>query len=223
MTTDRLRATGGRDPCTKSHGPDCTGVQVPALGYTEGRCLHAASTRAAAAWGEVRISHSHSRTTAHPACSAVVVACWSLSWVRVNFCPHSAAFGPAGLRSGKCTGQPCQKSPSTNTATCQRGRTRSAVQACAIRRCSRNLAPAACRARRSSTSGAVSRDRRPLSAALREVATHCCPTGPVCPPRRRRELAQFPRRRKANSPSLVRARDAARLAGVLRGRRSPGT
>lgn len=152
---------GWRAPQPSSHG------RVPPQ--------DALSTRRAASTGSARTSHSHSRTTAQPASSASCVARLSRSWVLAILVSHRPALGPRKPRVRPCAGHPCQKSPSTKTATWRRGSTRSGVQPWRSSRWRRNRAPAACRARRSSSSGSVCLLRRPQRPLLASVETHCSP------------------------------------------------
>ena len=88
-------------------------------------------------------------------CSASSVDRRSRSALRRIFSSHRTALGPVHAVLRPWSGQPCQKHPSTNTATCRAGSTKSGVHPFAIRRWSRNRPPAAWTALRSSTSGVV--------------------------------------------------------------------
>jgi len=133
--------------------------------------LCAASTRRTASAGSARTSHSHNRTTAQPASSASLVDRRSRSWFRAILDSQRDAFGPRNPER-PWRGQPCQKSPSTKTATPRPGSTRSGVHPRASWRCRRKRTPAACSARRRSSSGSVCLLRRPWSCPLDSVVTH---------------------------------------------------
>lgn len=118
-----------------------------------------------------RIMHSQIRTTRQPACSAAWLFRWSRSRFVDSFCSHCAAFGPRNC-AGECAGHPCQKHPSTKTAKRYLGRTKSGVQRGATCRCTLNLRPKACTARRSASSGFVFRVRLPRRCSPPSVAVH---------------------------------------------------
>lgn len=108
-----------------------------------------------------RTSHSQTRRTRQPSSSANTVDRSSRSRLRRILSAHSSAFGPVHGVFRPCSGQPCQKHPSTNTATRRPGRTKSGVQPLAKRRCRRNRPPAAWTALLRSSSGVVLSFRRP--------------------------------------------------------------
>lgn len=119
------------------------------------------SMRSATPLGSVRTSHSHTRMTRQPSCSASAVARRSRSSLRRILAAHSSALGPDHGVLRPCRGHPCQKHPSTNTAKRRPGRTKSGVHPLARRGCRRNRAPAAWTARRRRSSGVVLSLRRP--------------------------------------------------------------
>lgn len=131
----------------------------------------AARTRFAAASTFRRISHSQIRTTCQPASLAAWLFRRSRSRFVDSFCSHRAAFGPRNC-AGECAGHPCQKHPSTNTATRYLGRTKSGVQRGLTGRCTLNLRPRACTALRRPSSGFVFRVRRPRRCSPSGVAVH---------------------------------------------------
>ncbi len=95
--------------------------------------MQAVYTLRAACSTSVRIPHSQTRTTVHSSDSATIVLRRSRPLLISIFSLHSEAFGPR-KSLGPCTGQPCQKHPSTKTATRYLGRTKSALQRAATRR-----------------------------------------------------------------------------------------
>ena len=71
-------------------------------------------------------SHSPTRSTVHPAASAASVLRLSRALLVSILSVQRSAFGPRNTL-GPCFGQPCQKQPSTKTATWYLGSTKSAV------------------------------------------------------------------------------------------------
>jgi len=116
---------------------------------------------------------SHSRTTVQPA------------WVRASSAARSRSTFPASfgdqyqslfLGCEPCSGQACQKQPSTNTATLRlvkamSGRTRRSGRS--SRKSLRYRYPLACRAARSASSGLVSRRRFARMFAERPALAGC--------------------------------------------------
>lgn len=115
----------------------------------------AATTRSAADSGA---SCSQTRTTFHPSSARCVSVSRSRSTFRASFAVHHSALF---LGSVLCSGHACQKHPSTNTATCCRGKRRSARLrgSPGSAASTRYRRPRACRTRRSAHSAAVSRVR----------------------------------------------------------------
>jgi hypothetical protein len=110
------------------------------------------STRSATSSGS---SCSHARTTAQPAASSASLFLRSRAAVRASFSRHHHLFA---LGVVPCSGQECQKHPSTKTATRAAGKTASAWQRSpgTSAACFRNRRPRRCSADRTATSGAVS-------------------------------------------------------------------
>jgi hypothetical protein len=101
-------------------------------------------------------SCSQTRTTVQPASTSTT----SVSRSRVLFRSILLAQKSRFRRgTDQCSGQPCQKQPSTNTATRSTVKTTSGVNRTpgSTFACFRNRRPRRCRADRSATSGAVSR------------------------------------------------------------------
>lgn len=99
-------------------------------------------------------SCSHTRTTAQPASRNNRSVSTSLALFISTFHLHHSGFVRGG---GKCSGQPCQKQPSTKMATLALVKAMSTVRRLfpGTFICTRNLRPAANRARRSAISGFV--------------------------------------------------------------------
>ena len=126
-----------------------------------------------ASWcGSRAISHSQIRKTVKPLACASEDARTSRSALRRIFSSHRSALGPVQGVLRPCSGQLCQKQPSTNTARRRPGKTKSGVQPLAICKCSRKRPPAACTARRNSTSGEVLTLRLPTRCLPFSVVTH---------------------------------------------------
>lgn len=100
-----------------------------------------------------RISHSQTRTGTKPSASAVRFAWASRVLFVAIFSAHSATLGP--WSTGRTWSCPCQKQPSTQTASRCRGSRRSGLHARSRRTCSRNRYPARWSAWRSMSSGRV--------------------------------------------------------------------
>lgn len=126
----------------------------------------------ATAVGSRRTWHSQTRMTRQPCACASWVERRSRSALRRIFSAHWPAFGPVQGVLRPCSGHPCQKQPSTKTATLRLGRTKSGVQPLASLRWSRKRPPAAWTAWRRMTSGVVLSLRRPARWAPACVATH---------------------------------------------------
>lgn len=107
-------------------------------------------------------SCSQRRSTVHPAASSRRVVSASRARLARTFSAQKLAFV---LATVWCSGQPCQKQPSTNTATRARGNTRSAVRRSSGigRRETKYRRPRRCSSRRNASSGFVS---RPLFACI---------------------------------------------------------
>lgn len=114
-----------------------------------------ASTRSAADFGS---SCSQIRSTVHPRSRRCASVSLSRSTLRANFATHQAPFF---FGSVLCSGQPCQKQPSTNTATRCDGNVTSARRRgiSGTGRSTRYRKPRACSKRRSIISASVSRRR----------------------------------------------------------------
>ncbi len=132
---------------------------------------HHCSRRPTTSAGSSRTSHSQTRTTRQPSCSASIDDLSSRSLFRRILSAQSSALGPAHGVLRPWRGQPCQKHPSTNTARRRPGSTKSGVHPLASCRCRRNRPPAACTAFLSSTSGVVFSLRRPARWAPALVET----------------------------------------------------
>lgn len=102
-------------------------------------------------------SCSQKRTTPHPAARSNVSVSASRDRFRSIFARHHSPFATG---QEPCLGQPCQKHPSTNTATCSRGNTTSARRLSDFKGAlsTRNLRPRRCRRDRRASSAGVSRD-----------------------------------------------------------------
>lgn len=118
------------------------------------RCV---TTRAMSAAASAGLSCSHTRTTVQPAARSRASVSASRDWLRAIF---AFQYSELALNLAMpCSGQPCQKHPSTNTATLARLKTRSArrFRSGSGLASTRNRSPRACTARRTAISGAVSR------------------------------------------------------------------
>ena len=137
------------------------GVEVASFGALNGsqpyadaarRAATARSTHSAASAGS---SCSHIRRTTQPSSSRRAVVSRSRARLPSSLLRHQSAlaFGQVA-----CSGQACQKQPSTNTATFSRGNAMSIrrLRYPSSGRWRRNLSPIAKSRRRSSTSGVVS-------------------------------------------------------------------
>jgi hypothetical protein len=113
--------------------------------------LNALSKPALKCWP--RTSHSQISMTRHPIASNAVRFARSRRTLPRSFFAQKSrrVFGNEARGQALCL---CQKQPWTNTTVRQRGRTMSGVPG-SPRSCRRNLRPAACKADRTSTSGAV--------------------------------------------------------------------
>lgn len=100
-----------------------------------------------------RSSHSQTTSTFQPACRSAF--CWRRSRSRfiLSFSFHHSRFD-AGNVENRHPPWRCQKQPCTNTTVLNLGKTRSGVPG-RSRRCRRNLRPARCMARRTTSSGRV--------------------------------------------------------------------
>src|SRR5207244_568529 len=83
-----------------------------------------ASTHSAIRLGLDITAHSHTRITTHPACSALRTTRLSRARFRLSLARHKSALGPRNVLR-PCLGHPCQKQPSTKTATLSAPKTRS--------------------------------------------------------------------------------------------------
>lgn len=103
-------------------------------------------------------SCSQTRTTVQPASSSWLVVSISRRMLPSTFAAQNSAFVFATVW---CSGQPCQKHPSTYTASRSRGNRMSAVRRTLPRgrRLTKKRSPRACKARLKSSSGTVSRPR----------------------------------------------------------------
>lgn len=134
------------------------------------------STRSAASIG---FSCSHTLMTFQPSRSSRSLVSRSRSRFVSIFSRQNAALFAGHVA---CSGQPCQKHPSTKTATRDGPKTMSGRRrrSASTGRSTRNRRPRACNSRRSASSGFVSRlpvrDRRSLTAD--EDVTTCCRSGP---------------------------------------------
>lgn len=130
-----------------------------------------------------RSSCSHTRMTSHPSFWSVDVLAASRSLFRSNLADQNADVNRS---TAPWSGQPCQKQPSTKTATRERGKTmsgRGAPRPWPTRRSTKNRSPARCSARLSRISGTVSLRRLPRSCAVRGLAELAGFTGVGCPAR----------------------------------------
>src|SRR5262245_3505939 len=109
-------------------------------------------------------SCSQTRTESHPAAVSRASVLASRRWLLPILAVQYPALVVSGLR---WIGQPCQKHPSTNTATFAERNTRTAVQDTSAkgRAPIRYRRPSACTAERSASSGLVSRLRLPCMTA----------------------------------------------------------
>lgn len=109
-------------------------------------------------------SHSQISMTRHPIASNAVRFARSRRTLPRSFFAQKSCrvFGNEARGQSLCM---CQKQPWTNTTVRQRGRTMSGVPG-SPRSCRRNLRPAACKADRTSTSGAVFLPRTRLISRL---------------------------------------------------------
>jgi hypothetical protein len=100
-------------------------------------------------------SCSQTRRTRQPWSTSSVVVCSSRSTFAASFAAHHVELFFAGTA---CSGQRCQKQPSTKTATCRFGKAMSIVRRGlpGTLTPTRNLRPLRCSSRRRSNSGAVS-------------------------------------------------------------------
>lgn len=105
---------------------------------------------------DMRSSCSQNRSTRHPASSRRWLVSASCARFARTLSAQKLAFVFATVW---CSGQPCQKQPSTTTATWARGNTRSAVRRSSGtgRRETKYRRPRRCSSRRSASSGFVSR------------------------------------------------------------------
>jgi hypothetical protein len=99
-----------------------------------------------------RISCSQTRSGSHPFSFSASSTWRSRSRLRFIFAPQKSAFV---LGHEPCVGQPCQKHPSTKTATRSRAKRKSGDPGKRSGLSNRNRNPQACRTRRNETSGAV--------------------------------------------------------------------
>lgn len=117
--------------------------------------------------------HALTRNMPHPCSDSRRDARSSRSAMLRNFAIHRAALGPDGSRRGWRSQPPCQKQPSTKTASRCLGSAISTVsRSPGTRRWTRKRRPARCSALRRSISGWVSWDDRPESTADLSVGIH---------------------------------------------------
>ena len=135
--------------------PDAS-VQLPVVGSARRSHTTLAMRRAARSMS----SCSHSRTTSQPSDSSAPVVLRSRARLSATFVSQYRAFVRDRVQ---WSGQPCQKHPSTNTATRRAGNTTSGRTGLdpetRMGISTRNLRPARCNSDRSRSSGRVSRRR----------------------------------------------------------------
>ena len=122
--------------------PDASGAGRP------DRARHCSCKNEAATSGS---SHSHTQTTNHPANCSSARCRSSRAVLAASLAAHQSPFAFGRV---PWTGQECQKSPITKTATRARVNTTSG-RVVPTRWCTRNRRPRACNSRRRAISGAV--------------------------------------------------------------------
>jgi hypothetical protein len=120
----------------------------------------------------VASSCAQTRKTVHPTSSSARVLRTSRRRFSSSFGIQYSAFVVGSVR---CSGQPCQKQPSINTATRNRGKAISGRMGLPMSglmgKSTRNLRPRACSSDRTARSGAVSRRRFARMIRLRASGT----------------------------------------------------